>query len=295
MLDLNQLRVFLTAAETLNFSRAAEKLNLTQPSVTQNIQLLEANVGTPLFHRVGRRLELTETGQSLLPLARQLLSVSQHTEQVVKSLNQEVHGHLRIGCSTTPGKYLLPVLLAEFMRKYPLVQASCQVTSRQTALEMLEQGVVDIALSSSSEELDQNIEFRLFYHDPVVLIVPPGHAWAEREKIEPTELRQAHFIMRESNAGTCRVARAGLAACGIHINELDIILTLGNSEAIAIAVQQGIGVGFISQSVLDQGIASGVVRVPIAGMELFQDIYLCRHRLAESSNLQNTFWEFASR
>jgi DNA-binding transcriptional LysR family regulator len=208
MLDPHQMHVFLVAAETLNFSRAAERLFMSQPSVTQHIQILETHFGAPLFIRAGRRLALTETGQALLPLARQMVSLSLKTQEVMESLRNDVFGHLLIGCSTTPGKYILPVLLADFMRQYPRVQASCLVHSRTVALEMLEKGQVHFALSSSIEEFDQNIEFRKFISDPVMLIAPLNHSWARRGIIEPEELKRERFIFREETAGTYRVARA---------------------------------------------------------------------------------------
>jgi DNA-binding transcriptional LysR family regulator len=292
MLDPHQLHVFLVAAETLNFSRAAERLHMSQPSVTQHIQSLEAHFDAPLFNRMGRRLSLTETGVALLPLARQIVSLALRTQEVMEALRSDVYGHLIIGCTTTPGKYILPVLLAEFMRKYPRVQATCSVTSRAAAMEMLEKGKVHFALSSSADEFDQNIEFRKFLTDPIELIVPLNHPWAHRGEIDPEELRGARFILREETAGTYRVARAGLAQIGINIADLQTILTLGNSEAIAIAVQQGIGVGFVSQMVYKHMVDGKVARIKIRGLTLMQDVYLCRYRLLPTEVVQAAFWNF---
>lgn len=294
MLDPHQLRIFLIAAETLNFSRTAERLNMSQPSVTQHIRLLETHFDTPLFHRSGRKLTLTETGQALVPLAQQIVSLSLHTEEIIDSLRKEVTGQLLIGCSTTPGKYILPILLADFMRRYPHVQAACHVHPRQVALELLQQGQVHFALSSSTEEFDQNIEFRKFISDPVVLIAPLDHPWANVKAIDPEALRSERFILREETAGTYRVTRAGLARLGIHMADLKTILTVGNSEAIAIAVQQGIGLGFVSQMVYSHMVAGKVARVRVRGLEVAQDIYLCRHRLHPFTNLHSAFWDFAT-
>ena len=294
MLDPHQLRIFLVAAETLNFTRAADRLHMSQPSVTQHIQLLETQLGTELFVRTGRKIQLTDSGQALIPLARQIVTLSLRTEEVLGALQQEVAGKLIIACSTTPGKYILPVLLAEFMRRYPMVEAACEVHPRTTALEMLEQGRVHIALSSSIEEFDPNIEFQKFISDPVVLIAPLEHPWAHRQQIQPAELLNAKYIMREQTAGTYRVVRSSLINLGININNLNTIMTVGNSEAIAIAVQQGVGVGFVSKAVVDNMVGAKVAIVNIPGMYPCQDIYLCRHRLQPFSNLQTAFWEYAS-
>lgn len=293
MLDPDQLRVFLVAAESLNFSRAAERLHMSQPGVTQHIQLLEAHFNTPLFIRSGRRLTLSDTGLALIPLARQMVSLSLRTDAVMESLNNQIHGQLTIACTTTPGKYHLPVLLAGFMKRYPLVQARCDVHSRARALELLEEGKVHIAVSSSLEEFDLNIEFRKFLTDPVVLIVPLQHPWAEKGEISPEELLTAQFIFREETSGTYRVVQTGLTRVGINIKDLQTILTVGSSEAIGIAVQRGVGAGFVSQTVFENMVEGKVVRIKVQGLDLKQDIYLCRHRFLPFGNLQTAFWDYA--
>jgi len=294
MLDPYQLRVFLVAAETLNFSRAAERLHLSQPSVTQHVQQLESHFQTPLFIRTGKRLALSETGLALVPLARQMVSLSLRTDAAIDALQKQVHGQLVIGCSTTPGKYLLPVLLAGFMQQHPMVQARCEVHSRSKALDLLAEGKVHVALSSSLAEFDQNIEYRKFFKDPIVLIAPLDHPWAQRGEVEPADLLSARFIFREESAGTYREVQKELAGAGINIHDLRAILTVGNSEAIGIAVQKGVGVGFVSRMVYDNMVQGKVALVKLRGLDINQDIYLCRHRFHAFSNLHSAFWEYAS-
>ena len=294
MLDPYQLRVFLVAAETLNFSRAAERLHMSQPSVTQHIQLLESHFNMPLFLRSGRKLVLSDTGLALIPLARQMVNLSLKTDEVIDSLSKQIHGQLTIACTTTPGKYHLPVLLAGFMQKYPMVQARCDVHARERALALLEEGKVHIAVSSSLEEFDQNIEFRKFLTDPIVMIAPLDHPWSQQEEITQDELLTARYIFREETAGTYRVVQAGLTRVGININDLQTILTVGNSEAIAIAVQRGVGVGFVSQTVVENMVEGKVAKIKVQGLDLHQDIFLCRHRFHPFGILQTTFWDYAS-
>ncbi len=294
MIDPDLLSTFLIAAETLNFSRTAERLNLSQPSITQKIRALEKHFGAALFKRNGRRLALTEAGTALVPLARQMVAVSHRTDELMEALKGDIQGHLQLGCSTTPGKYILPLLLAEFMRLHPRVQATCNVTSRSQAMQALEQGVVSIAFSSTPDEFNENIEFRKFVSDPVVLIAPPNHPWAARGEIEVEELRKAPLILREASAGTYRVTRLGLANLGVNIESLRVILTMGNSESIAIAVQQGLGVGFISRMVVKRIQPGSVAVVQIRGLELSQDIFICQHRLHPMLRVQTAFWDFAT-
>jgi DNA-binding transcriptional LysR family regulator len=293
MLDTHQLNVFLVAAETLNFSKAGLRLHMTQPSVTQHIQSLESHFGTRLFVRSGHHLSLTEAGASLLPLAREMVTLSIRTDEIMESLKGEVHGHLMVGCSTTPGKYVLPVILADFMQKYPRVRATCQVTSRKNALRMLSDGIVQLALASTFID-DRDMQFQKFISDRIVLITPLSHPWAEKRCIDLADLSNASFIMREEESGTYTVVREGLAARGYNIENFQKVLTLGNSEAIAMAVQEGIGVAFISQMVVDRIVHGKVAQVEVNGLELYQDIYLGHHWRHPATSAQLAFWNYVN-
>ncbi len=110
MLDTHQLHVFLVAAETLSFTKTARRLHMSQPSVSQHIQTLERHFDKELFTRAGRSIMLTDAGQALLPMAREIVNQSVSIEETMRSLDGEVHGHLLVGCSTTPGKYILPLI-----------------------------------------------------------------------------------------------------------------------------------------------------------------------------------------
>lgn len=292
MLSPYQLQVFLTAAETLNFSRAAEKLGLSQPSITQHIHQLESRLGVPLFIRKGRKMALSEAGMALVPLARQILLVHSRAEELMQSLRGEIIGHLTIGCSTTPGKYMLPIILGRFMAQHPRVQATVHVTPRAMALEMLRKGEVDFAFSSSFDELDRHIEFRPFYHEPVLLIAPLDHPWAAQGEVSLDDLLGECFIMREEGSGTYRVVHNALAKRGLNIHDLRIVLTLGNSEAIVIAVEKGIGVGFVPQSAVDHVGKGKVAIVRIRDVDLVEEIFFCRHRLHPLGSAQEAFWNF---
>lgn len=293
MLDSHQLRVFLAAAETLNFSEAARRLHMSQPSVTQNIQNLENHFDLKLFNRLGRKLTLTEAGTTLLPLARDLVLSSIRADELMDAMKDEVHGSLWIACSTTPGKYILPTLLADFLKIYPRVEATISVTARETAMHLLNDGKAQIIVSSMYS-YHPDIEIHKFISEPVVLIVPLNHPWAKRDAIELDELRKSNLILREKTSGTYMVVRDGLAKNGFDINELHKVLTLGNSEAIAFAVQEGVGVGFVSKLVARRIVCNQVAVVKIEGLELSQDIYLGQHRRFPGTTAQMAFWKTAT-
>jgi DNA-binding transcriptional LysR family regulator len=293
MLDAHQLNVFLTAADTLNFTAAARQLHMSQPSVSQHIRELENYFDTSLFLRDGRRVSLTDAGESLVPMAQELISASIRIEETMRSLKGEVYGHLIVGCSTTSGKYILPFLLADFLKRYPQVEATCEVTPRVQSLQMLCDGDVHLALASASE-FCADAEFRHLISDPVVLIVPPNHPWAEQGQIDLHDLLEGGFIMREEGSGTRAIVKNGLQQAGLSFDHLTRLLTLGNSEAIALAVQEGIGVAFVTQSVVDYLVSGRVVPVKVNGLQMQQDIYIGRSRRHPATVAQTAFWNFVN-
>ncbi len=292
MLDVHQLNVFIVAAEQLNFTAAARQLHMSQPSVSQHIASLENQLGQPLFVRVGRRVELTAAGQALLPLAREMATRSVHIEEQMQSMNGELFGQLHVGCSTTPGKYILPKLLARFLRTHPKVKVSCQVSSQHISLERLCDGTVHFTLASSIQLPCHHLEFYPFLDDQIKLIVPLSHPWAERGVIKPDELYDTSFIFREATSGTQTTVEVALTEAGVVIDRLDTLLVLGNSEAIALAVQEGLGVGFVSSFILDKVLRSGVATVEIEGVTLERAIYFGRNSRRPATDAQNAFWSF---
>jgi DNA-binding transcriptional LysR family regulator len=292
MLDVHQLNVFIAAAEKLNFTAAARQLHMSQPSVSQHITSLETQLGQALFVRAGRRVELSDAGEALLPLAREMVSQSMHIEEQMQYLKGDLFGNLIVGCSTTPGKYILPRLLARFLGTNPNIRIACQVSSQRESLQRLCDGDVHFTLASSIQLPCRHLEFFPFLRDQIKLIVPESHPWAERGTIEPDELYDCSFILRESTSGTQTTVETALTAAGIVVDRLDTLLVLGNSEAIALAVQEGLGAGFVSRFILDKVVRTGVATVEVRGVAFEREIYFGRNSRRPATVAQNAFWTF---
>ncbi len=293
MLNLHELNVFVEAAQAENFSVAARRLYLSQPAVSLHVRNLEQQFGVELFQRNGRNITLSEAGKILLPLAQQVLYNAKRLEETMMALRGKVIGRLSIACSTTVGKYVLPRLVAGFRDRYPDAVVEINVMSRRAALDRLLEGRAEIAVVSTRLN-HHDLEFAPFLTDQVVLIVPPGHPWAAGQPVTPQDLRHVPFILREVTAGTYEVLAEGLAAHGLSIEDLQVVLTLANAEAIEMSVEAGIGVAFVSRLAAARGLALGkVVEVPVAGMQLSRVIYMVRHQRRPSTPLQQAFWSFA--
>jgi len=294
MLDVHQLNVFLAAAESLSFTQAAQQLHMTQPSVSQHIQALERHFDMQLFLRNGRNLELTDAGMALLTLAREAVTLSIRIDETMESLKGKVHGHLIVGCSTTPGKYILPTLLARFHKKYPQVRVTCQVSPQADAIRNIAEGSAHFALFSLEYDSYPDIEAFSFVCDPIVLVAPLEHPWTKKGEIEPEELLEGDYIMREASSGTFNAVRETLARQNISISDLRTVITLGNAEAIALAVQEGIGVGFISQMVVERICQDKVAEVSVRGVDICRQIYIGRNNRRPATRAQTAFWNFLS-
>ena len=294
MLDVHQLNVFLKAAETLSFTQAARLLHMTQPSVSQHIRGLEEHLGTRLFNRRGRTIALTDAGLALVPMAREMVDRSVNIEESIRSLKDEVHGHLLVACSTTPGKYVLPALLAAFHDYFPQVRVSCHVASQLLALQSLSTGEVHFALASTPPLTHKQIEFQHFATDEIVMIAPFDHPWAAAGRVPPDALYDETFILREETSGTQGVVAQALAGVGVNVGRLEPLLTLGNSEAIALAVQEGLGIGFVSRIVVTKLALENVAVVRIDGANLQRELFFGRHVGRPATTAQNAFWKFVA-
>jgi DNA-binding transcriptional LysR family regulator len=289
MLDWHDLQVFVAAAELENFSAAAQELHLSQPAITQRIRSLEKQLGVQLFERQGRRVHLSEAGAYLLPLAKDLLRRSKRTEEMMQSLRGEVVGHLVIGCSTTTGKYLLPPLMARFCDRYPGVQATVRVGSRNRVLEFLAAGEVHLAFTSALTPR-REVRYRQFIQDQVVLIAPSNHPWIQKEAIQPEELLQERLILREPGSGTYQAMEAALARHAISVDELHTVITVGNSEAIILAVEEGIGVGFVPKLAAQRCMRLGNIQVvPIVDTYMSYTIWMAENTMQPATAAQLHF------
>ena len=292
MLNIHQLNVFITAAETLNFTVTAKRLHLTQSSVSQIIKTLESQLEVELFKRKARTIKITDAGNLLLPMAREIVEGSIRAAERMELMKQEVHGHLIVGCNTAPGKYVLPVLLAKFNEVHPLVHFTCKVLPQDQTLTQLAEGDIHFAFTNIGDMNQGTTEIQLYLQEPLVLIVPDGHAWTEQDQIEPEQLFEERFIMRELNSGTYRSVKSGLAELGIDIGKLNIFMEMGTSEAIALAVQQGLGVGFISKMIVRKICRDNVHIIKVRGLDIIQNIYFGRQTVQPASSAEVAFWNF---
>ena len=254
-----RLKIFRIAAQHLNFSRAAEELFLTQPAVTQQIKALEDEYGIHLFDRSGGRITLTPAGKSLLTYANQLKTLSDEAYEAVTKTSGHHAGKLALGASQTIGQYLLPNLVAAFLRDNPRIRLTATSGNTDAMLEALASRRIQLAMTEGPA-LRKDVRIEPFMEDQLVLVVPAGHEWADQE-IEPSALRQAPLLMREFGSGSRRVVEAALVKSGLKKKDLKATMELDSTEGLLSAVEACLGVTFVSRWAVRNQLALGTLRL----------------------------------
>jgi len=262
-----RLKVFRVVARHLNFSRAAEELLLTQPAVTQQIKALEDEYGVPLFDRSGGRIALTPAGNSLLPYAEKLKKVSDEAFEVVTSSVGIPAGPLALGASQTIGQYLLPNLVAAFLRENPRIAVTAVSGNTDKMLEALAARHIQLAMIEGPA-LRKDFHIEPFMEDQMVLVVPASHEWADTE-VGIDALKHAPILMREFGSGSRRVVEAALHKAGLNKKDLKTIMELDSTEGLLSAVEAGLGITFVSRWAVRNQLTLGTLRLArIKGLRL---------------------------
>jgi LysR family transcriptional regulator, transcriptional activator of the cysJI operon len=293
MLNLNELTVFLAAVRCGSFSEAGRQLHISQPAISQNIDSLEKRFGVKLFVRQGRCVKLTEAGQLLQPLAAELMASASRVNETMCSLQGEVVGEMSVGCSTASGKYLLPGLLARFRRDFPNVRINVTVTGLDVVIQKILAGDMQLGVTSKCIE-HSDLEYQSFFEDEIIMIAPIDHKWARYRHIYPDDVLDEPIILREDGAGTRSEVWDGLRKHEILPDMLKVAMVLGNAEAIVMAVEEGIGVAFVSRLAALRSLDLGrIVHVCVEGMELNHTIQMVRNRRFISTRALSEFWSFS--
>ena len=292
MLDAHQLNIFLIAAETLNFTQAAERLHMSQPSVSQHIRALENHFDEILFIRQGRSLILSDAGRILIPLARQFVKQSTRINEAMSSLKGHIKGRISVGCNAISGGYVLPVYFTQFHKLFPEVSISCQTNMCDSPFGSLRNGNLHFLFTNLGRTAEPCYEVKQLLTEEIVLITPPDHPWAKREFIEVEELLEENFILPSENTRTYEMVNSALAPKNFSLLQLDSFLTLSNTEAITLSVGKGLGVSFCSRIIAST--FGNVAIVPIKDIKIELDLSIMRDRTQLTTGARDAFWEFMS-
>lgn len=262
-MTLEQLRIFVAVAERGHMTKAAELLGISQSAASAAIRSLEEQHGVQLFNRVGRNIELAQTGRRFLPEAKAVLERAAAARNVLEHVAQTVTGSLSISASQTIASYWLPRRLASFHEAYPAVRLSVAIgNTRQVEAHVLD-GAADLGLVEGRTESDILRRVKVDV-DRLMLVVAGSHPPIPELAPGRPDIKDLRWIIREGGSGTREVLEDMARRDGISLSDLRIFLVLPSNEAVRQAVEAGTGATIISELVVARAIAEGSLRsVPI--------------------------------
>lgn len=288
-MTLEQLRIFVAVAERQHLTQAAAALALTPSAVSSSIKALEERYGTTLFHRVGRRIELSEEGRIFCEEARRTLASARAAEATLAELGELRRGSLSIHASQTIASYWLPSVLVCFRQAYPAIELLLEMGNTENVAQAVLQGVADLGFVEGAID-DPALSNEAVGEDRMVIVVAPNHPWADGRVLAAADLRAARWILREPGSGTRSAFEAALAAQGIAPGDLQVDLGLPANEAVRSAVMAGPFATAMSELVVASQLQAGLLIK--ANFELpVRSFSLLRHRARHRSRAAAAFEE----
>jgi DNA-binding transcriptional LysR family regulator len=291
-MDLRRLEVFVKVAELASFSRAAEALFLTQPTVSEHVRSLEEDLGVQLLDRLGRGAVPTPAGEILLGYARRVLVLMREARQAIDQFQGRVSGELIVGGSTIPGEYVLPALIGQFKAKYPDISISLRVGSSRQVSEWVEEGRVEIGVVGARPG-SRALTARELMADEMVIVVPADHPWNRRAAVTLADVRSQPLILRERGSGSRDALERALLAAGTDLGAFRIAGEMGSTQAVKQAVRAGVGIALISKlAVEDECRARLLWCVKVRDLNVARSFHLVTHRDRTRSPLAQAFLEY---
>jgi DNA-binding transcriptional LysR family regulator len=285
---LRQLKVFEMVARHLSFTRAAEELFLTQPAVSMQIKQFEDTAGLALFERLGRKIYLTEAGEEMYRLSKDIIAKMSEADLILDEIKGSEGGRLLVSVASTV-QYFAIRLLAGFCKQYPKVNVNLKVTNHKGLIQLLENNETDIVLMGKPPEgLDLVSEPLL--ENPLVVIAPPNHHLKDKKGISLAELRNETFLMREQGSGTRTSTERFFAENGMKISAN---MELNNNGAIKLGVEEGLGLGVVSQHTIDSEVRAGrLIILDVQFFPLVRTWYMVRREGKRLSAVGTAFENF---
>ncbi|MBD2260012.1 LysR family transcriptional regulator [Pseudanabaena sp. FACHB-2040] len=285
---LHQLKVFEATARHGSFTRAAEELYLTQPTVSIQVKQLTKAVGLPLFEQIGKRLYLTQAGQKLLETCQQIFEGLDQFEMSVADIKGMKQGQLRLAVITT-AKYFTPRLLGPFCQRFPGIDISLKVTNHQHIQERMANNEDDLYIISSPPE-QPDLKIHPFLENPLVVIGPKNHPLVDKSNISIQALNGEPFIMREPGSGTRQAVQKLFSK---HKVDVKVRLELGSNEAIKQAIAGGLGISVLSlHTIISEGTKGEFAILDIEHFPIERHWYVANLAGKQLSVVAETFLQY---
>jgi len=295
-IDFRHLETFCRVAELKSFSRAADDLFLTQPTVSGHILSLEESLALRLFDRTGREVHLTKAGEVFLQYASKILATRKDLLNALSEFSQGIRGELSLGASTIPGEYFLPELMGAFKKEHPYFTLSLKIADTKEIIQYVLQGHVEFGMIGAKVN-HPSLYYERYEEDEIVVVAPSNHPFARKKRVDFEDLIKEPWILREEGSGTQMTVEKELRKKGKSLKGFDAVTEMGSTSAVKEGVKAGLGLAFISRRAAEEELNHGLFsRIAVEGMEsISRQIYIVSHRGRTFSPIGVEFLRFLKR
>ena len=288
--DLKQLDIFCKIVELRSFSRAAEEVNLTQPTVSERIASLETAFDTLLLDRSSKKIIPTKAGKLLYSYAKRTLKIRNELIQAMDKFLGLEKGELVIGGSSIPGTHIMPRLIGKFRETHPGINVILKLGDSQEIIEGVESGDFELGIIGKKPD-NHKITCLDFEKDSMILVVHKEHPWTRKEQIITiNSIVKEPFIMREEGSGTRNIIENILIQNKINPGKLNVVCELGSSEAVKQGILAGIGISILSKREVETELELGFLQqIDIENIQFDRKFYLIYHRERPRSPICKSF------
>lgn len=290
-MEFRQLETFVEVSKLKSFSKAADKLYITQPTVSNHIQNLERELGTILINRTGKQVSLTEAGNLLYKYALNITNSFEMARFELAAFEGKIQGHLDITSSSVPRKYLLPGLIKSFLTEFPNVTFNISDSDTKEVIQLILSGEVDFGLVGAKID-SPNLIYEDIMNDHLVLIAPNDYPLEliDKSTVDLDAIKNYNFILREQGSGTRDLILSSLMSFNIDKDDLKLVAEVKDSETIKELVAQGVGLSFLSTKDIGDDLKLNKYKsYNIKDLSLSRKFYFVYHKNRQLSPLGNAF------
>lgn len=293
-MDLRQLETFIEVANSKSFSKAADKLYITQPTVTNHIQNLEKSLGTLLINRSGKNITLTDAGSLLYRYAINIVNSCEMAKFDLASFKGQIQGHIPIYSSSVPRKYILPRIINDFLKEYPEVSFTLLDKDSKNVTESILDGDTDFGIVGAKYK-SPNLNYINLVEDKLLVITPNNEKFtkANFSDVKLEDVLNEKMILREKGSGTRDLFERKLIEKNVDLENIKVVACIEDTETIKELVSLGAGISFISEKAIDRDLELNKYKVyNVNNCNFSRKFYFVYHNKRQLSPLNETFKNF---
>jgi DNA-binding transcriptional LysR family regulator len=295
-IDFRHLETFCRIAGLKSFSKAADDLFLTQPTVSGHILSLERSLSLRLLDRTSREVRLTKAGKVFLEYASKILSFRKDLLNALSEFSEGIRGDLSLGASTIPGEYLLPKLMGDFKREHPHFIISLKIADTKEIVQYVLQDGVEFGIIGARLN-HPSLHYEKYGEDEIIVVAPSDHPLTRKKRVTLEELLKEPWIIREEGSGTQIASEKALRKKGKSLKQFNVVMEMGSTSSVKEGVKARLGLAFISRRATEEEVRQGFLsRVDVKGIDpISRQIYIVSHRGRTLSPIGVEFLRFLKR